>query len=93
LEENGFIITYYFRDGKKDRNKYYFQDSCWDTGKMNKKALASRIPTDRCLDCGKVMDRGGYGNGPLGKIHYGCGGSVVGLTAIAAAKSKGHPSA
>jgi DNA-binding transcriptional ArsR family regulator len=93
LEENGFIITYYFRDGKKDRNKYYFQDSCWDTGKMNKKALASRIPTDKCLDCGKVMDRGGYGNGPLGKIHYGCGGSVIGLKAIASAKSKGHPSA
>ena len=93
LEENGFIVTFYFREGKKDRNKYYFQESCWDTGKMNKKALASRIPTDKCLDCGKVMDRGGYGNGPLGKIHYGCGGSVVGLKAIAAAKSKGHPSA
>lgn len=92
LEENGFIITYYFRDGKKDRNKYYFQESCWDTGKMNKKALASRIPTDKCLDCGKVMDRGSYGNGPLGKIHYGCGGSVVGLKTIATAKSKGHPS-
>lgn len=90
LEENGFIITYYFRDGKKDRNKYYFQESCWDTGKMNKKALTSRIPTDKCLDCGKVMDRGSYGNGPLGKIHYGCGGSVVGLKAIATAKSKGH---
>jgi DNA-binding transcriptional ArsR family regulator len=93
LEENGFIVTFYFREGKKDRNKYYFQESCWDTGKMNKKALASRIPTDKCLDCGKVMDRGGYGNGPLGKIHYGCGGSVVGLKAIAAAQSKGHPSA
>ena len=93
LEENGFIITYYFRDGKKDRNKYYFQDSCWDTGKMNKKALASRIPTDKCLDCGKHMDRGGYGTGPLGKIHYGCGGSVVGLKAIAETKVKRHPSA
>jgi len=93
LEENGFIITYYFRDGKKDRNKYYFQESCWDTGKMKKKALASRIPTDKCLDCGKAMDRGGYGNGPLGKIHYGCGGSVVNLKAIASSKSKGHPSA
>ena len=64
-----------------------------DTGKMNKKALASRIPTDKCLDCGKHMDRGGYGTGPLGKIHYGCGGSVVGLKAIAAAKVKRHPSA
>jgi hypothetical protein len=76
LEENGFIITHYFRDGKKDRNKYYFQESCWDTGKMNK-----------CLDCGKQIDRGAYGSGPLGKIHYGCGGSVVGLKAIASAKA------
>lgn len=93
LEENGFIITYYFREGRKDRNKYYFQESSWDTGKMNKKARTSRIPTDKCLDCGKVMDRGGYGNSPLGKIHYGCGGSVVGLKAIASAKDKRHPSA
>ena len=93
LEENGFIITHYFRDGKKDRNKYYFQESCWDSGKMNKKALASRIPTDKCLDCGKQLDRGGYGSGPLGKIHYGCGGSVVGLKAIAAVKVKRHTSA
>ena len=93
LEENGFIITFYFRDGKKDRNKYYFQLCCWDSGRMNKKALASRMPTDKCLDCGKVMDRGGYRKGPLGKIHYGCGGSVIGLKAIAAAKVKRHPSA
>lgn len=88
LEENGFIVTYYFRDGKKDRNKYYFQESCWDSGKMNKKALASRIPSDKCLDCGKKMDRGSYGHGQLGKIHYGCGGTVISLNAISAAKGE-----
>jgi DNA-binding transcriptional ArsR family regulator len=88
LEEYGFVKTYYFRDGKKDRNKYYLQESCWDSSKMNKKALAARIPTDKCLDCGKLMDRGSYGTGTLGKVHYGCGGSVVGLKAIAAAKDK-----
>lgn len=92
LEENGFVKTFYFRDGKKDRNKYYLQECCWDSGRMNKKALAARIPTDKCLDCGKFMDRGSYGKGPLGKIHYGCGGSVIGLKAIAAAKAKKHPS-
>lgn len=91
LEDNGFIKTVYFRTGKKDRNKYYFQEACWDTGKMNKKALASRMPTDKCLDCGKLMDRGGYGTGPLGKIHYGCGGSVLGLKAIASARNKVYP--
>jgi len=93
LEEYGFVKTFYFKDGKKDRNKYYLQMCCWDSGRMNKKALSARIPTHKCLDCGKLMDRGSYGTGPLGKIHYGCGGSVLGLKAIAAAKVKSHPSA
>ena len=38
LEANGFIRTYKFSEGKKSRNKYYFQESCWDSGKMNPKA-------------------------------------------------------
>jgi hypothetical protein len=87
------LVRGFVKDGKKDRNKYYLQKCCWDSGRMNKKALAARIPTHKCLDCGKLMDRGSYGTGPLGKIHYGCGGSVVGLKAIAAAKVKSHPSA
>jgi hypothetical protein len=91
LEDYGFIKVFQFREGKKDRNKYYFQECCWDSGKMNKKALAARVFTDKCLDCGKLMDRGGYGTGPMGKIHYGCGGSVLGLKASQAARKRTYP--
>jgi hypothetical protein len=94
LEENGFIKTFYFKEGKKDRSKYYLQMCCWDSGQMNKQASASRVPTSKCLDCGALVDRGGYGvSAGLGKIHYGCGGSVVGLKALATVKDKKHPSA
>ena len=91
LEDNGFVKTFYFKDGKKDRNKYYLQESCWDTSKMNKMAAASRQPTSKCLDCGKLMDKGGYGLSPkLGKTHWGCGGQVVRLDSI---QSRNHLSA
>jgi DNA-binding Lrp family transcriptional regulator len=94
LEENGFIKIFAFKEGKKDRSKYYLQMCCWDSGLMNKRASASRMPTSKCLDCGALVDRGGYGiSEALGKIHYGCGGSVVGLKAIASVKSKKNPSA
>lgn len=93
LEDNGFVKTFYFKVGKIDRNKYYIQLCCWDSGKMNKKALASITPTDKCLDCGQLMGRGSYGTGVLGKIHYGCGGSVVGLKALDSVRAKRHPSA
>ena len=83
LEENGFIITYYFREGKKERNKYYLQESCWDSGKMNKVASQYRTPMFKCLDCGKLIDRGGYGEGlKANKVHWGCGGPVVSLEFI-----------
>ena len=91
LEDNGFVKTHYFKNGKKDRNIYYLQESCWDTSKMNKVAAASRKPTSKCLDCGKLMDRGGYGHSPkLGKTHWGCGGQVVRLDSI---QNRNHPSA
>ena len=88
LEDNGFVKTFYYKNGKKDRNKYYLQEACWDTNKMNKMAAASRKPTSKCLDCGKLMDKGGYGLSPkLGKTHWGCGGPVVRLDSI---KSRNH---
>ena len=90
LENYGFIKPVYFRDGRKDRTKYYFQEACWDTGKMNKVALATRIPTGECLDCGKVTDRGGYGIGPMGKTHYGCGGPVIDIETKRIASTKDY---
>ena len=80
LEENGFVITYYFKDGKKDRNLYYLQECCWDSGKMSKVAAQFRTATHKCLDCGKLMDKGGFGLGPKkNTAHWGCGGQVVRL--------------
>lgn len=86
LEENGFIKVHTFHEGKKARNKYYFQECCWDSGLMKGRAKASRPRTVKCLDCGETMDRGGYGLGLVGKIHYGCGGQVIGLQALSDAK-------
>lgn len=77
LEEYGFIKTVYFREGKKDRNKYYIQRAAYDTGLMNKYAKRHRGVTAGCRRCGSFFDRGGYGESPRGPIHYGCGGQVV----------------
>lgn len=94
LEANGFVKTFYFKNGKRDRSKYYLQECCWDSGLMNKKASAYRTHTTKCLDCGKLLDRGGYGNSEkLGRIHYGCGGSVVSLKANESYQNRNHPSA
>lgn len=77
LEEYGFIKIWQWKEGTKSRNKYYFQESCWDTSLMNSKALAHRPKKYHCLDCKVKMDRGGFGVGPLGKTHFGCGGQVI----------------
>ena len=77
LFEYGFIKIFRFREGKKSRSKYYIQNACWDSSLMNEKARKQRVPIAVCIDCGVLMDRGGFGIGPLGKIHYGCGGSVI----------------
>jgi hypothetical protein len=77
LEEYGFIKTFQWKEGHKTRNKYYFQESCWDTGKMNRQALSFRPKLYKCLDCAEYMDAGGFGTGPLGKTHFGCGGPVI----------------
>ena len=77
LFEYGFIKIYRFRVGKQSRSKYYIQNACWDSSLMNEIARRQRVPIAVCIDCGVVMDRGGFGISPLGKIHYGCGGSVI----------------
>lgn len=89
LEDNGFVKIFNKKEPKKGKNTYYLQDSCWDTSKMNKLALSSRIPMSKCLDCGTLMDRGGYGISPkMGKVHWGCGGNVVKLSSIRNSEKK-----
>lgn len=76
LDEYGFIKIAQFRDGKKDRNKYYIQRSAYNSGLMNKYAKRHRGVTAGCRRCGQFFDRGSYGVGPLGATHFSCGGSV-----------------
>lgn len=76
LVEYGFIKVFTFRQGKKDRNKYFIQDAAYNSGLMNKFAMSYRTMTAACRRCGSGMDRGGYGLSPNGPIHFGCGGSV-----------------
>jgi len=76
LVEYGFIKVFTFRQGKKDRNKYFIQDAAYNSGLMNKFAVNYRTFTAHCRRCGAGMDRGGYGLGPAGATHFGCGGSV-----------------
>jgi len=76
LVEYGFIKIARFRQGVKDRNKYYIQDAAYNSGLMNKFAKQYRDVTAGCRRCGSGMDRGGYGIGANGPIHYGCGGTV-----------------
>ena len=83
LVENGFIKIGHWNEGVKERNKYYFQECCWDTSKMNKFASAYRVPTFKCIDCKKTLDGGGFGKDANGrKVHLGCGGTVISLESI-----------
>lgn len=77
LERYGFIKTFQWKEGHKTRNKYYLQECCWDTSKMNRVALSYRTKQFICLDCKALLDGGGFGTGPLGKTHWGCGGPVI----------------
>ena len=79
LYEYGFIKIAKYREGKESRRKYYLQPSCWDSSRMNGLAKIMRTMNYICLDCKEVMDRGGFGLSPLGKVHYGCGGMVISL--------------
>ena len=44
---------------------------------MNRQALSFRRKLFKCLDCKEYLDGGGFGTGPLGKTHFGCGGPVI----------------
>ena len=77
LYEFDFIKIARFRDGKKSRSKYYLQDCCWDTSYMSEAAMRFRYKTAVCIECGELLDNGGYAMGRLGAVHWGCGGMVI----------------
>jgi hypothetical protein len=77
LCEFNFIKIARFREGKKSRSKYYLQPGCWDTSYMSETAIPFRHKTAVCIECGELLDDGGYGMGRLGAVHWGCGGKVI----------------
>jgi hypothetical protein len=80
LYEFGFIKIARFPQGKQWRSKYYLQPACWDTSFMNEKSIKFRHKTAVCIDCGELLDNGGYGVSRFGTAHWGCGGKVISVS-------------
>jgi hypothetical protein len=66
-----------YRDGRKNRVKYYLQGSCWNSAFMNPLARRYIKANARCLACLLYLDRGEYGLSGETRVHYGCGGIVI----------------
>jgi Helix-turn-helix domain len=73
----GFIKVSHYREGKKERSKYYLQGSCWNSSYMNYQARQYRRANAKCLACLVYLDRGEYAVSGDSRIHYGCGGFVM----------------
>lgn len=76
LHEYGFIKSIKYPCGVQARIKYFIQFSCWDSGRMNDKAMPFAKIVARCFACKKYLNRGEFAHSPLGKVHWGCGGFV-----------------
>lgn len=77
LVEFGFIKIFHYREGKKERSKYYLQGACWNPAYMNSLARQFRVSKARCLACLLYVERSDYGFSGKTKVHYGCGGIVL----------------
>ena len=76
LHESGFIKSIKYPNGVQARIKYFIQNACWDSGRMNEVAQPYKKIVARCFVCTKKLSRGEYASSPLGKVHWGCGGFV-----------------
>lgn len=74
LYDFGFVKVYQFKKGKRRRNKYYIQDSCYQSTLMNKAALGFMPKVATCLRCRASLSRGDIGQGKESTHHFGCGG-------------------
>ena len=77
LVEYGFIRSFRWSEGKKQRVKYYLQGSCWNPAFMNEIARAYTITSARCLACLLYLQKGDYFVSGEEKVHYNCGGFVM----------------
>lgn len=80
LEDYGFIKKIKYPVGIQARSKYFIQFACWNSGRMNEKAIPTKKVVARCLACMKKISRAEFAHSPLGKVHWGCGGFVFSLT-------------
>ena len=71
----GFIKVWKWRENGKSRTKYYFQDSCWHTYKMNN---VSRfyLPDLGVCSCGEIVKEGDFTFGQSDYHHFKCGGVI-----------------
>ena len=77
LETFGFIKISKWRQGKQERNKYYLQRCCWNSGLMADLAKKYRKKGYRCFACLALVDRGEFGFSDRKRVHFGCGGFVL----------------
>jgi hypothetical protein len=80
LHEYGFIKSVKYPNGVQARIKYFIQNACWDSGRMNEVAMPYKKYIARCFACREKLTRADYGISPSGKVHWGCGGFVYPLS-------------
>lgn len=74
LYDFGFVKVYQVQVGKRKRNKYYIQDSCYKSTLMTKRALGFLPRVATCLRCRAQLSLGEIGKGKNRTHHFGCGG-------------------
>jgi hypothetical protein len=72
-----FIKIAKFQDGKRWRNKYYLQESCWVASKMPNDVSNYRKKQYLCKACMQYLDPSGFGVSGGVTAHWGCGGFVI----------------
>lgn len=77
LYEFEFVRLFQKSAGKRKRNIYYVQDSCYETSRMGSKALGYLPRVKECLNCGKGMRQGEFKIEGNFISHWGCSGLPI----------------
>ena len=72
----GFIKVFKFRDGKKNRSKYYLQESCWNSDQIYGPGMDYMRICGFCTICKVSVVVSQVSEGIDGFHHLGCGGLV-----------------
>mgnify|MGYP006294657615 CR=1 FL=1 len=75
LIDFGFVKKFQWYEGKRKRNRYYLQDSCWSQSYMGDLAKKYLEEVGTC-GCGEAVKEGELGFGRTSYHHYGCGDVV-----------------